>query len=214
MQNNNVSNGSLWYKVMVNDWKGEILSQEERQSHSFLKQWNQAVLYRMFGNSVGGINYLGFWDLTEPTFIDATGNTGTSPMSGDMRMNGAADNEYLGIVIGTGNTPVTITDRKLEAQIRQGFGVGQMDYLAMSITAPVVADPNCEFTMSRQIANSSGALITVRESGIYSTLRSNWNLGTHKEYYIICIIRDVFSVPQDVPHGGGITVEYTLRVTE
>ena len=95
--------------------------------------------------------------------------------------------------------------------IAQGFGAGQMDYMAQIINASVVADPNCDFFMSRQMANNSGGLITVRESGIYATMdRSMSPFSTAQG----CVVRDVFAVPQDVPDGGGITVEYTLRVTE
>ena len=136
---------------------------------------------------------------------------GVGTSGNNFRMNAGAENAAMGIVIGTSNTPVAISDYRMGALIAQGFGAGQMDYMAMVINASVVADPNCDFFMSRQMANNSGGLITVRESGIYVMMERS--LSPFTAAYG-CGVRDVFGTPQDVPDGGGITIEYTLRVTE
>jgi len=193
----------LWHKAIVRGRNGKVLSQEERKSRSFLGLWNKMIWTQMTGASYPALMVTDISGNSWPLGVGTSGN--------NFRMNGGAENPNMGIVIGTSNTPVDVSDYRLGVLIAQGFGVGQMDYMAMVINASVVADPNCAFLMSRQMANNSGGLITVRESGIYVMMERS--LSPFTAAYG-CGVRDVFTTPQDVPDGGGITVEYTLRVTE
>jgi len=193
----------LWYKAIVQDHNGKVLSKEEEKSRSFLGLWNKMIWTQMTGASYPALMVTDINGNSWPLGVGTSGN--------NFRMNGGAENPNMGVVIGTSDTPVDVSDYRLGALIAQGFGVGQMDYMAMVINASVVADPNCDFLMSRQMANNSGGLITVRESGIYVMMERS--LSPFTAAYG-CGVRDVFTTPQDVPDGGGITVEYTLRVTE
>ncbi len=193
----------LWYKAIVRDRNGKVLSQEEKRSLSFLGLWNKMIWTQMTGASYPALMVTDINGSSWPLGVGTNGN--------NFRMNAGAENTAMGIVIGTSNTPVTISDYRMGALIAQGFGAGQMDYMAMVINASVVADPNCDFFVSRQMANNSGGLITVRESGIYIMMERS--LSPFTAAYG-CGVRDVFGTPQDVPDGGGITIEYTLRVTE
>ena len=193
----------LWYKATVRDRNGKVLSQEEKKSRSFLGLWNKMIWTQMTGASYPALMVTDINGISWPLGVGTSGN--------NFRMNAGVENAAMGIVIGTSNTPVAITDYRMGALIAQGFGAGQMDYMAMVINASVVADPNCDFFVSRQMANNSGGLITVRESGIYVMMERS--LSPFTAAYG-CGVRDVFGTPQDVPDGGGITIEYTLRVTE
>ena len=193
----------LWYKAIVRDRNGKVLSQEEKKSRSFLGLWNKMIWTQMTGASYPALMVTDINGSSWPLGVGTSGN--------NFRMNAGVENAAMGIVIGTSNTPVAISDYRMGALIAQGFGAGQMDYMAMVINASVVADPNCDFFMSRQMANNSGGLITVRESGIYVMMERS--LSPFTAAYG-CGVRDVFTTPQDVPDGGGITIEYTLRVTE
>lgn len=193
----------LWYKATVRDRNGKVLSQEEKKSRSFLGLWNKMIWTQMTGASYPALMVTDINGISWPLGVGTSGN--------NFRMNAGAENAAMGIVIGTSNTPVAISDYRMGALIAQGFGAGQMDYMVMVINASVVADPNCDFFVSRQMANNSGGLITVRESGIYVMMERS--LSPFTAAYG-CGVRDVFGTPQDVPDGGGITIEYTLRVTE
>ena len=193
----------LWYKALVRDRNGKVLSKEEEKSRSFLGLWNKMTWTQMTGASYPALMVTDINSNPWPLGVGTSGN--------NFRMNGGAENQSMGIVIGTGNTPVDVSDFRLAALIAQGFGVGQMDYMAMVINPSIVAGPDCDFFLSRQMANNSGGLITVRESGIYVMMERS--LSPFTAAYG-CGVRDVFDTPQDVPDGGGITVEYTLRVTE
>ena len=195
----------LWYSAVVRDRYGKVISRERRRSHSFLKQWNQLVACQMVP-----------WEGFGFPNIKATDGTywpvGIGTHGYNFRMNGYANADDFGIVIGTGSTPVTVSDYALENQIRQGTGPGQMDHLVCTVAASVVSDPDCDFLISRSFANNSGGSITVRESGIYVWMERC--VSPFTSYARACVVRDVFSTPQVVPDGGGITVNYTLRVTE
>ena len=188
----------LWYSVVVRDRHGKTISRERRRSRSFLKQWNQIVCAQMYP----------FNAITSSTVKDITGaNFWPFAHSQNFRMNSPAQNTNYGIVAGTGSTAVTLTDYALEALIAQGLGAGQMDYLVCTIADASVSDPYCSFVVSRTVVNNSGALITARETGIYM-------MAYRAIVYYCCGVRDVLSTPQDVPDGGSITVNYTLRVSE
>ena len=138
--------------------------------------------------------------------ITDTGGVGRtiSPHAYNFWVKNAAGNTAFGIRVGTGNTAVAIDNYALETPIAEGTGVGQMEHLICTVSAPTVAAPNCSFIVSRAILNNSGAEITGREAGIYAKLNAT---------YFGCFTRDVFGTPQAVPNGGSIVINWTLRVT-
>ncbi|MBA7658649.1 hypothetical protein ES703_66608 [subsurface metagenome] len=182
----------VWYLVVVRDRHGQIVSRERRKARSFLKAWNQMASVQMSQNS--------------RTITDIGGTARSVARNGfSFRMAVGAGITNHGIVIGTGDTAVTINDYALAALIAHGAGGGQMNYQACSVALSQVSAPNCDYIVSRSVVNNSGVLITVKESGIY--------IRVGPVPYYACGLRDVFGTPQDVPNGGSITVNYTLRVT-
>ena len=201
MRNSDFKNNELWYAVAVKDRHGKLVSREIKPAHSFLKQWNEFIY---FFHSSGNIY----------PKITTGASTKLDSHNDNFRMNGAEGDTNLGIVIGTDNTPVAIDDYAMIAKINEGYGAGQMHHLENTFEAPVISAPSCGFSISRIIVNNSDGLITVREAGIYHQHCYRW--GPHADdfyYYFSCGVRDVFAVPQDVPDGGSITINYTLQVT-
>ncbi|MBN2241001.1 MAG: hypothetical protein JW712_14620 [Dehalococcoidales bacterium] len=191
-------NRKLWYKAITHNREGNVLSTEEQPARSFLGLWNKLIWAQMAQADVAAWRKVK--DFNGHDFYYSKGQSGWN-----FRMNGPVDSTYYGIVIGTGNSPVTVSDFRLANQLENG----QMNHLVTVIADPAVTGPNCDFMVSRQFINVSGWLITVKETGIYV-----WLDRTPSIYSYGCAVRDVFSVPQDIPDGGGITIEYTLRVTE
>jgi len=182
----------LWYAIVTRDRYGKIVARERRKSHSFLKAWNQIVYVQMSRVNLAGTKDTGgvarTLSIHENNFIIAVGIGST----------------IIGIRVGTGDTPVDIADFAMETPIEQGVAAGQMEHLACTVAVPVVAAPSCSSLVSRTISNNSGGVITVREAGIY--LRG--------ATYFFCGTRDVLIAPQAVPNGGGITIDWTIGVTE
>jgi len=183
----------LWYSVVVRDRHGKIVSRERRKSKSFVEQWNQAIYIHC--------------SQTAFTMTDISGvGQSKGPQYLDLYMAGSAGDDDDGIVVGTGNTAVAIDDYALDSLITEGAGAGQLNYLDCTVDLPVVAAPNCGYLVSRSAVNNSGALITARESGIQAAMGP-----PNADYFLV--VRDVFAAAQDIPNGGSITVDYTLRVT-
>jgi len=180
----------LWYSVVVRDRSGKVISRKRGKSKSYLNAWNKLVYVQM--------------SQVNATIKDTGGTDRSVNVHGDtFAMYAAAAVTTYGIRVGTGNTAVTINDYALETLIAEGAGAGQMNHLATSVDVSVVSAPHCYFLVSRTIVNNSGGLITCRESGIYARAAS----------FYACVVRDVFGAAQDVPDGGSIIINYTLRVT-
>ncbi len=184
----------LWYKAIVRDHRGKILSCESRRSHSMLGNWYRILYAHMAYTSTSLIRTDGI-------------DRGVIYFGDNWKFVAAANEDYIGIVIGTGIAAVTVDDYKLDSQIMQGTGSGQMRHLASTPGWPSVAGSNCDFLTSRTFLNNSGSSIMVRESGIYCRVKGPTYYG------YACIVRDVLATPQDVPDGGSITIDYTLRIT-
>ena len=180
----------LWYSVVVRDRHGKIVSRERRKSKSFLKQWNQLVYVQVAQAAL---------DITDTGGVARS--VGTS--SQNLLMAAAAGITDYGIRIGTGETPVAIDDYALETPIAEGVGAGEMNHLVCTVSVSAVAAPSCSFITSRSAVNNSGVENTVKEAGIYMRTGS----------YYVCATRDVFGVPQVVPDGGSLAINWTLRVT-
>ena len=108
-----------------------------------------------------------------------------------------------GIVVGTGDTAETNTDHKLETQLTEGMGAGNITHGEQIIGAAAVVGANVDMDIKRAFTNGTGSTITVKEAGVYASLSINYH----------CILRDVLSPAVDVPDKCSLTVIYTVRTT-
>ncbi|MBA7710945.1 hypothetical protein ES703_119895 [subsurface metagenome] len=109
-----------------------------------------------------------------------------------------------GIVVGTGNTAVAIDDFKMEAQIVNGEGAGQLYHQAGQKIAPSTVGTRRHWYHSREFDNVSGGTITAKECGIYGMGAS----------YKFCFIRDLIEggAGQAVAHNQTMTIQYEYYV--
>lgn len=85
-----------------------------------------------------------------------------------------SNTSLYGLVWGTGSTPPTPIDTSLETLITTGNGAGQLSYQqGISTQCPTVVGANTSFVQSRLAINTSGADVTVNETGIYLREPSN-----------------------------------------
>ncbi len=183
----------LFYRVVVTDKNGKIISIQEEEAHSFLVQYNRLW--------AACFNYVA-------TTVKDTGGTDRSitPTIATFRVTATINQVTRGIRVGTGDTAVAVGDYALETAIANGTGGGQMKHQAMVIPTDItVSDPDCTFELKRIINNASGGSITVKEIALYASMDNT---------YFGCIARDVLGVPVAVPIGGTITVIYTWKITE
>lgn len=113
-----------------------------------------------------------------------------------------------GIVVGTGDTAVDVTDYAIETLIAHGVGAGQLSYSAVTYSALVISDPNVSFTLQRDFTNSSGGTITVKEEAIYCLTKDS---GAAPRLF--CIVRDVETTGVGVDDGENLRVTYTIQTS-
>ncbi len=120
-----------------------------------------------------------------------------------------ADKRYLGkhcgILVGTGQSGITVQEFQMESQIDHGYGAGELIYMGGSVKTPVVDGIYTYVDFDRIFSNESGGNVTVKELGI-----SVWNAGN---CFLIC--RDVLGVGewQTVADGEYLRVTYRMRVS-
>ena len=120
------------------------------------------------------------------------------PNALSLSIDAVAGNTAAGIVIGTGTTPVTMTDRVLETQVTTNITHGGHNY--------AVENPDAEtwlFTAARTFLNQTGAPLNVTEIGLYSV-----GYITPPATKIFCVDRTIY--PVTVPNGTTLTLTYRL----
>lgn len=182
---------TLILKVIVQDKDGKILVESAQPGRSSVRALLECILALMGEANVSSVRLSG-----------AAGTLATG--GGDnMLAEGPVTLDTRGIVIGTGFTAVDITDYALATQIAHGTGTGQMSHgVQVTPTAVTVSGDTVTFDLDRTFTNNSGAIITVRECGVYFL----------NEVVNFCAIRDIIT-PVAVPALGTIRIVYTLKMS-
>jgi hypothetical protein len=116
-----------------------------------------------------------------------------------------AGDTSAGIVLGSSDTPVSLSQYSLGALIPHGTGSGQLTYGATNVES-LSKDTIWFFRIVRTFTNSSGASVTVREIGLYVRLGMSAS-----PYYFSCMFaRDVPTSPISIPNGSTLTVRYII----
>jgi len=205
-------NLDLFLEVEVKDKSGNILHIHRQKSKSLLKNFAQMLscMFTAERNAVSTTitNTSG----TSQTFFASFFGTNPSYTIGvaPLCMNAPAGNDTHGIQVGSGSTPVSRDDYKLDTKISHGSGSGQLQYGAMTIGIPNGTPPNTVFSVSRTFTNGSGADVTINEIGLV-ILNCCYNPDYQLGYFLIA--RDVLSSPQTVGNGYSITVRYIFTIT-
>jgi len=120
---------------------------------------------------------------------------------------GPTNDSTQGIVVGRGNTAVTLADYKLQTQCTQGSGSNQLLHSSHTWNPLTRGAPYSEFAWSRFFTNASPADITITEAGLYSRME-----GVGPTFERVCVARDVFTGVL-VPVLANLFVDYTVRIT-
>lgn len=118
---------------------------------------------------------------------------------------GGSETAY-GLVLGTGNTAVTLNDYALNTLIAHGSGAGQLYYNIMSNTFYFpfkVVDDTAQWSILRPITNFSDDDIVIKEAGIYFKSNSQ----------NFCIERTVLGATYTFVKNTSVVMEYIVKVT-
>jgi hypothetical protein len=118
------------------------------------------------------------------------------------------DIDTLGVRVGTGTTAVnrdSSVQRTLATQIAKGTSAGQLDWvLAMDFSGITSAASGGSFIISRDLVNTSGGEVTIREAAYYAKTGS---IGS-STYFMM--LRHVLDGAITVPNGA--TLPFTIGV--
>lgn len=182
----------------VTDEHGKIIKEKRHISHSYTQAFIDVLCRQM---SQGFAIVVPAKDIAGATYNLVLYENNLSAM-------GAITDTTLGIVVGTGNTPVAISDYKLDTKIAHGVGLDEMLYAANVFTAPVTSVNTRKFVLSRAFSNSSGAPIIVKEYGIDVAA-----IEVGPVAHFALAVRDIATPAITVPDASVLTLDYTILVT-
>lgn len=135
---------------------------------------------------------------------DVTNSTRSiSAYQSSMYLNAAANISTHGVVVGSGNVAVAITDYKLQTQIIHGTGANQLQYSsAMFPEFYSISGGTAKTDIRRLFTNASGSDVAINEIGLYCDTYFS---------YKFCIERTLFS--QTLADGESLEVTYRLSKT-
>lgn len=194
--------------IKVTKSTGEVY---EQRMHSFVQNFAyllNSLCARLAPN--GGVG-LPMKDTANTSVTAGAYNAGASYYNWYYTAVAAIGIDAYGMVVGinTGATAVALTDYKLDTQIAQGVGAGQMKYSAASYqVGKISSGANRSYKLIRWFTNDSPGAITVKEVG-FITRPYKAAVGS----YNVLICRDVLAVPVVVGVGELITVEMSFQIT-
>lgn len=133
------------------------------------------------------------------TIKDINGTDRTiSDHAANFRVNAGSGNTVNGIVIGSSNAAVEISQHCLQSQITTNVAHG-----AVSFAGPIIDGSTCYVDVIRTFTNNTGSELNIKEVGLYG-----YAGGTA---YKFMLDRTLYTL--DVPDGNAVTLAYRLSVT-
>jgi len=190
----------MFIEIEVTDENGRLLERRREESHSWVGNFVKALFGTLYTHLRSQVTSVKLVDGTEKAFPNL--NIQTEPY---MKLKAAEGDDTHGVVVGSGDTPVSIDDYNLASKIPNGTGAGQLSYGPVTMDAPMKTDSGYLFRVVRTFTNNSGGDITVKEVGL---------IAYHKHvdgavYFLIA--RDVLASPVTVPNGSTLTVRYIVQ---
>lgn len=205
-------NIGLAYEIAVYDKDGNLKEHREEEAKclvaNFLKMLRS---YYILGVPSG---YATAHTMETTPVVDITGvvkNVAPDTYSkwapailpGGFRAMGGEGNDLFGIVIGSGDVAVALSDYALQSKISNGSGPGQLAYGA--VTIPDVSETGNEMVMRirRFFENRGSESVEFSEIGLYHEY-------THPATGYVMSMRDVLPQPVSLAPGEGCVVVYKI----
>ena len=173
-------------QAVLTDPDGNVIRRYPwKRANSLLKQFIQILMTQLSSTS------------QTVTETDGTTTDGAENAS-NLDCAAAAAATTKGIVIGTGETAVTMTDYKLQTQVITNITHAAVTFATENPDASI-----WRAAISRGFTNNTGATLSVKEVGLYCNF-------TGTTIYV-CIDRTLYAV--DVPSGVTLTLTYRITIS-
>jgi len=168
----------------IRDRHGNLVRQVPfRECHSLLKAFIQ-----MLGSQFSQI---------AKTIKDTGGTNRSVPAHATNFLATATNQTTYGMVIGTGETPVTMTDYKIETQLTTNI---THETVTFAVENP--DSSTWRLAINRGFVNNTGAEVNIKEVALYVFHQTAW---------IFCLDRTLYSVA--VQTGETVTLTYRITIT-
>jgi hypothetical protein len=119
-----------------------------------------------------------------------------------------------GIVVGLGETAVSMGDYNLETSVEHGDTSNKMLYYGGFAENFTIGGDYAQFDIYKAIENNSGSTIQIKEYGLVGGAgdASTASDTNHYMRYLYLLARNILTVPEDVLDGEILKVIYTIRV--
>ncbi len=185
------------------DENGKLIKSHKQVCRSYTENF-LAFIYSFYANMLVTPGY-GFTapHTADNTIFDIT-STEQVISAANFACTGPVTNASNGLVVGTGAVAPTPLTRALTSKIANGVGAGQLSYAAQQCVSGVTVLGNVStMKLLRTFQNLSGAQITVKEVGLYTSLSA-----TH-----FMILMDLLSPVYDIPIGQTLSLELATQIT-
>jgi len=132
---------------------GKLVFKKEQLMKSFLKNW----IY--FAHTMGA-------GLITDVAIDTASANVTLGYTNQWNWIGPLADVNYGIVVGTGNTAVAITDVSLVTKILEGITIGKLSHALGTMGNVTVSGSTAYFLLARSFNNAYAGSITIEEVGL------------------------------------------------
>jgi len=179
----------IYIDVKVTDKDGKIHKHRRVRCHSFVRQMMDVMACQMGQDTRSTKDYLA-------ASINCTPQTTAFDVSS---ISGAS---LFGILLGSGQTPVDISDYKMEGLFSNGTGGGNTLMYGACCTGKVaIVGSTATFVIDRTFVNHSGGTVDVHEIGLYNYYNS-------KYFLLERTLHDI-----SIADGAYVNVTYTITIT-
>ncbi len=193
----------LYYQIEIRDKNGNLRRKGRRRvSKSFVANYHKILSSGLRSSNTSVTDTGG----SGRTILRPLSTTGANPWMGGV--GAATNNDGAGVIVGTGTTAVVMDEIAMETAIADGAGSGQLQYGAVSWSAPDADGTGWSFDVIRSFANQSGGTVNITEAGIVCETQYTTSSPFFQEFLLV---RDVFAAVE-VLNGETATVTYTVKV--
>jgi len=188
--------------VTVKDKNGKVVEKRKVKGNSFVSNFIKALYGLMYEDACS--------DVIELT--DIYGNSKWYPALDYQtypifRVTAQEGEDKYGILYGTGTTPFSVDDYKLESPIPHGDADNQLHYYSTDLLAVEIKDNRVQYGIQRPAVNNGSVAINVTEIGLIA-----FDVTHYDELWFL-IIRDVLDTAITVNPNQTITATYTIYTT-
>lgn len=138
-------------------------------------------------------------DVSYYSYTDVIPTLTIRPNKGLFLTSDSSSSSYAWIVVGSGTTPATVDDYKMQSQITSGLSATQ------EISVDEDNNPICKLTLT----NASSEDITIGEVGIIGPCVRT-NSTSYKQ--LVLLERTVLDNPITIPAGGFGVIDYCIKI--